>query len=181
MQRRKGFAGLAASAAAVAVLTTGCSAGSGSGGGSDAKGGAGSTSPAPAPPGKYRSLPSPCKAVDLKRLKALLPVADSLTPEQRDQLYAGAADTSYDGDRRVGCRWNAQMPDTTRLLYVGFERVVSYDRSAASDDDKARAVYARQLTDAHIPIPVPAPSPTSPASSPSPGASASPASSASPA
>ncbi|MFG2341701.1 DUF3558 domain-containing protein [Streptomyces yangpuensis] len=156
-----GIAMLAALAAGAAGLT-GCTGGSTGGSTSDAK--AGGSSAAPAQPGKYRSLPAPCRAAaDSKKLKAMLPAPDSLTPEQRDQLYAGAADTSYDGDRHVGCRWTAQIPEETRLLSVGFERVVSYDRGAASDDDKAKQVYVRLLTDAHLPFP-------GPATPPSPGA-----------
>ncbi|MFG2984020.1 DUF3558 domain-containing protein [Streptomyces sp. NPDC048258] len=153
-----GIAMLTALVAGAAGLT-GCTSGSGTGSTSDSK--AGGNTAAPAEPGKYRILPAPCKAgADSKRLKAMLPAADSLTPEQRDQLYAGTADASYDGDRRVGCRWTAQTPEETRLLSVGFERVVSYDRAVASDDDKARQVYVRQLTDAHLPFPGPSPSPT---------------------
>ncbi|RPK47168.1 hypothetical protein EES37_10655 [Streptomyces sp. ADI91-18] len=143
---------------------TGCTSSGGDRTVSDAKAGG---SPAPAPAGKYRSLPSPCKAPEIKRLKAMLPTPDSLTEEQREKLYAGAADTSYDGDRHVGCRWAAGTPSETRLLYVGFERVVSYDRATASDDDRARQVYVRQLTDAKLPFPGPTTSP-----SPSPSASA---------
>ncbi|KOU18628.1 hypothetical protein ADK52_30500 [Streptomyces sp. WM6372] len=137
---------------------TGCTSGSGAGSDTDSK--AGDSSPAPAPAGKYRSLPAPCKAADGKRLKAMLPAGDSLTDEQRAQLYAGVADTSYDGDRHVGCRWTAQTPEETRLLSVGFERVVSYDRTLSSDDDKAHQVYVRRLTDAHLPFPGPTTSPT---------------------
>ncbi|MFJ6781906.1 DUF3558 domain-containing protein [Streptomyces yangpuensis] len=156
-----GIAMLTALAAGTAGLT-GCTGGSTGGSTSDSK--AGGSSAAPAQPGKYRSLPAPCRAAaDSKKLKAMLPVPDSLTPEQRDQLYAGTADTSYDGDRHVGCRWTAQTPEETRLLSVGFERVVSYDRGAASDDDKAKQVYVRLLTDAHLPFP-------GPATPPSPGA-----------
>ncbi|MET3983908.1 DUF3558 domain-containing protein [Streptomyces sp. PvR034] len=150
------------------ALMAGCSGGTGAGTTTDSK--AGGATPVAAPPGKYRSLPSPCKAVDVKRLKAMLPAAATLTSEQRDQLYAGSADTSYDGDRRVGCRWKAQTPEETRLLSVGFERVVSYDRAASSDDDKAKQVYDRRLTDAHLPAPVPSTNPTPGATtSPAPG------------
>lgn len=153
-----GIAMLTALVAGAAGLT-GCTSGSGTGSTTDSK--AGGNQAAPAQPGKYRILPAPCKAgADSKRLKAMLPAAESLTPEQRDQLYAGAADASYDGDRRVGCRWSAQTPEETRLLSVGFERVVSYDRATASDDDKARQVYVRQLTDAKLPFPGPTASPT---------------------
>ncbi|MFD9085030.1 DUF3558 domain-containing protein [Streptomyces erythrochromogenes] len=180
-----GLAMLTALAAGAAGLT-GCSGASDGGSTSDSK--AGGSSAAPAQPGKYRSLPAPCRAAaDSKKLKAMLPEPDGLTPEQRDQLYAGVADASYDGDRHVGCRWTSQTPEETRLLSVGFERVVSYDRGAASDDDKAKQVYVRLLTDAHLPFPGPAttpgqgaanpanPNPANPAASPSPPA-ASPAS-----
>ncbi|MGR4884579.1 DUF3558 domain-containing protein [Streptomyces sp. LARHCF249] len=168
-----GIAMLTALMAGAAGLT-GCTGGSGTDSTSDSK--AGGNQAAPAQPGKYRILPAPCKAgADSKRLKAMLPTAESLTPEQRDQVYAGTADASYDGDRRVGCRWSAQTPEETRLLSVGFERVVSYDRAAASDDDKARQVYVRQLTDAKLPFPGPTASPTpTPAATPTPTAPAAP-------
>ncbi|MGW6983583.1 DUF3558 domain-containing protein [Streptomyces sp. NPDC054932] len=159
-----GIAMLTALAAGAAGLT-GCTGGSTGGSTSDAK--AGGSSAAPAQPGKYRSLPAPCKAVaDSKKLKGMLPAGDSLTPEQRDQMYTGVADSSYDGDRRVGCRWTGQSPEETRLLSVGFERVVSYDRTASSDDDKAKQVYVRLLTDAHLPFPGPTGSPAPAAATP---------------
>ncbi|AYV29188.1 hypothetical protein EES41_20985 [Streptomyces sp. ADI95-16] len=169
---RRVLPGIAMLTALATAGLTGCTSSGGDRTVSDAKAGG---SPAPAPAGKYRSLPSPCKAPEIKRLKAMLPTPDSLTEEQREKLYAGAADTSYDGDRHVGCRWAAGTPAETRLLYVGFERVVSYDRAAASDDDRARQVYVRQLTDAKLPFPGPTTSP-SPSASPS----ASPSGSASP-
>ncbi|MFD0376321.1 DUF3558 domain-containing protein [Streptomyces sp. NPDC127112] len=159
--RRRFLPGIAMLTALVAGATA-CTGSGGIGGAGDQKNG-GSTA-APAQPGKYRSLPQPCKAVDGKRLRAMLPATDSLTTEQREQLYAGTAEPSYDADRHVGCRWNAQTPEATLLLSVTFERVVSYDRAAASDDDKARQVYVRRLTDAHLPFP-------GPTTSPSPGTS----------
>ncbi|MFB7261274.1 DUF3558 domain-containing protein [Streptomyces nojiriensis] len=159
-----GIAMLTALAAGAAGLT-GCTGGSSGGSTSDSK--AGGSSAAPAQPGKYRSLPAPCKAgADSKKLKGMLPAGDSLTPEQRDQMYAGVADASYDGDRHVGCRWTGQSPEETRLLAVGFERVVSYDRTASSDDDKAKQVYVRRLTDAKLPFPGPTASPTPAAPTP---------------
>ncbi|WP_241845929.1 DUF3558 domain-containing protein [Streptomyces sp. MJM1172] len=172
---RRVLPGIAVLTALATAGLTGCTSSGGDRTVSDAKAGG---SPAPAPAGKYRSLPSPCKAPELKRLKAMLPTPDSLTEEQREKLYAGAADTSYDGDRHVGCRWAAGTPSETRLLYVGFERVVSYDRATASDDDRARQVYVRQLTDAKLPFPGPTTSPSPSASSsagagPGPSASAS--------
>ncbi|MFE3991003.1 DUF3558 domain-containing protein [Streptomyces goshikiensis] len=172
---RRVIPGIAMLTALATVGLTGCTSGGGDRTVSDAKAGG---SPAPAPAGKYRSLPSPCKAPEIKRLKAMLPTPDSLTEEQREKLYAGAADTSYDGDRHVGCRWAAGTPSETRLLYVGFERVVSYDRATASDDDRARQVYVRQLTDAKLPFPGPTTTP-SPSASASAGGSASPGPSAS--
>ncbi len=151
--------------AAGAAGLTGCTGGSGGGSTSDSK--AGGSSAAPAQPGKYRSLPAPCKAgADSKKIKGMLPAGDSLTPEQRDQMYAGVADVSYDGDRHVGCRWTGQSPEETRLLSVGFERVVSYDRTTSSDDDKAKQVYVRRLTDAKLPFPGPTASPTPAAPNP---------------
>ncbi|THA76774.1 DUF3558 domain-containing protein [Streptomyces sp. A0592] len=151
--------------AAGAAGLTGCSGASDGGSTSDSK--AGGSSAAPAQPGKYRSLPAPCRAAaDSKKLKPMLPEAEGLTPEQRDQMYAGVADASYDGDRHVGCRWTAQTPEETRLLSVGFERVVSYDRGAASDDDKAKQVYVRLLTDARLPFPGPATTPGQGAANP---------------
>ncbi|MFH7595015.1 hypothetical protein WDV06_07885, partial [Streptomyces racemochromogenes] len=155
---------------ALAAGATACTGGGGIGGAGDPKNGG--SSAAPAQPGKYRSLPQPCKAVDGKRLRAMLPAADSLTTEQREQLYAGTAEPSYDADRHVGCRWNAQTPEATLLLSVTFERVVSYDR-AAGDDDKARQVYVRRLTDAHLPFPGPSAGPsTSPSTGTGPNAGA---------
>ncbi|MER5565905.1 DUF3558 domain-containing protein [Streptomyces goshikiensis] len=174
---RRVLPGIAMLTALATAGLTGCTSSGGDRTVSDAKAGG---SPAPAPAGKYRSLPSPCKAPEIKRLKAMLPTPDSLTEEQREKLYAGAADTSYDGDRHVGCRWAAGTPSETRLLYVGFERVVSYDRATASDDDRARQVYVRQLTDAKLPFPGPTTSPSPSASaSASTGASAGPGPSAS--
>ncbi|MGW6575397.1 DUF3558 domain-containing protein [Streptomyces sp. NPDC054945] len=159
-----GIAMLTALAAGAAGLT-GCTGGSGGGSTSDSKAGGGAA--VPAQPGKYRSLPAPCKAgVDSKKIKGMLPAGDSLTPVQRDQMYAGVADASYDGDRHVGCRWTGQSPEETRLLSVGFERVVSYDRTTSSDDDKAKQVYVRRLTDAKLPFPGPTASPTPAAPTP---------------
>ncbi|MFD3872527.1 DUF3558 domain-containing protein [Streptomyces sp. NPDC058623] len=150
-----GIAMLTAIAAAVTGLS-GCTDGNG-GGTNDPKNG-GSTA-APAQPGKYRSLPQPCKAADGKPLRAMLPAADSLTTEARERLYEGIADASYDGDRHVGCRWNSQVPEGTLLLSVNFERVVSYDRATTSDDEKAHEVYVNRLTAAQLPFPGPVTTP----------------------
>ncbi|MFF1561171.1 DUF3558 domain-containing protein [Streptomyces sp. NPDC058279] len=174
--RRRALPGVAILTALVAGVTglTGCTETSGSGATTDAK--AGGSTAVPVQPGKYRNLPAPCKAADAKRLRAMLPADESLTTEQRERLYAGTADASYDADRRVGCRWTAQTPSETRLLSIGFERVVSYDRATTSDDDKARQVYVRRLTDAHLPFPGASatPSPTASAAAPSTAPSAAP-------
>ncbi|MCJ0874156.1 DUF3558 domain-containing protein [Streptomyces sp. AP-93] len=160
--------------AMLAALTAGLTACTDGGGGigttSDAK--AGANAGTVAQPGKYRSLPMPCKAAaDTKKVKAMLPAAEGLAPEALEALYAGVADASYDADRRVGCRWTAQTPTETRLLSVDFERVVSYDRATTSDDDKARQVYGRKLTAANLPVPGPSASPTpSGTGAPTPGA-----------
>ncbi|MFF3020068.1 DUF3558 domain-containing protein [Streptomyces sp. NPDC057939] len=174
--RRRVLPGIAMLTTLVAAVTglSGCTDGNG-GGASDQKNG-GSTA-APAQPGKYRSLPQPCKAADGKPLKAMLPTSDSLTLEARERLYEGIADASYDGDRHVGCRWNSQVPEGTLLLSVNFERVVSYDRVTTSDDDKAHEVYVNRLTAAQLPFPGPATTPgaspgtpgTNPSGSPAPG------------
>ncbi|MFD6880278.1 MULTISPECIES: DUF3558 domain-containing protein [unclassified Streptomyces] len=174
--RRRVLPGIAMLTALVAAVTglSGCTDGNGSGT-SDQKNG-GNTA-APAQPGKYRSLPQPCKAADGKPLKAMLPTSDSLTLEARERLYEGIADASYDGDRHVGCRWNSQVPEGTLLLSVNFERVVSYDRVTTSDDDKAHEVYVNRLTAAQLPFPGPATTPgaspgtpgTNPSGSPAPG------------
>ncbi|WP_405491731.1 DUF3558 domain-containing protein [Streptomyces sp. NBC_00096] len=172
--QRKTVRGVLPAIVTLVALTAGLTACTESGGGgttSDAK--AGGSAGAVPQPGKYRSLPMPCKAADAKKVKAMLPASDTLAPAAREALYAGVADPSYDADRRVGCRWTAQTATETRLLSVGFERVVSYDRAATSDDDKARQVYIRQLTNAHLPVPGPVTSPTAGASG-TPGAGATP-------
>lgn len=175
MQRKtvRGVRGVLPGAAMLTVLTAGLTActdgGSGIGTKSDSK--AGANSGAVAQPGKYRSLPMPCKAADAKKIKAMLPAAEGLAPEALEALYAGVADASYDADRRVACRWTAQTPTETRLLSVDFERVVSYDRATTSDDDKARQVYGRRLTAANLTAPSPSASPSqSQGQSPSPSA-----------
>ncbi|MFJ5550979.1 DUF3558 domain-containing protein [Streptomyces sp. NPDC093225] len=151
--------------AVLAALAAGCSAGTGAdGAGSDPK--PGETPVTQAAPGKYSVLPEPCSSVGSRRLKSMLPSVSSLTSEQREQLYAGTADVSYDGDRRVGCRWKAEAEDATRLLSVGYERVVAYD-PATSDDDKAQEVYVRQLEAAHLTLPPPTTSATASAPTPS--------------
>ncbi|MCP3822115.1 DUF3558 domain-containing protein [Streptomyces sp. A3M-1-3] len=143
MQRKAYVPGIAL----LAALVAGCTGGSGTDDTPvDSK--PGGTTVA-APPGKYRTLPEPCGSIERDRLKGMLPGAEELTPEQQDQAYQGRADATHDGDRRVGCHWKVESADATRHLFVGFERVVSYDR-AVSDDDKAQEVYEKKVAAADI-------------------------------
>lgn len=128
--------------ALLAALVVGCSAGSDSNAnGADSK--AGSPTVTPAPPGKYLTLPAPCRAVPRGTLKDLLPGATELPGDQQEKVFRGSASVTYDTDRKVGCSWKSDAPDATRSLSIDFERVVSYD-PAVSDDDRADTVYAKK-------------------------------------
>ncbi|MFJ8308858.1 MULTISPECIES: DUF3558 domain-containing protein [unclassified Streptomyces] len=165
MQRKAYVPGLAL----LVALVSGCSAASGTdGSATDSKAGAPKT--APAPPGKYRTLPEPCRAVNKGVLKTMLPGAATLAEADAAKEYAGTADLTYDTDRRVGCRWKDETPDGVRRLTVDFERVVSYD-PAVSDDDTAKQLYGKKETAANLPAPQSsAPAPTGSAA-PSPSGS----------
>ncbi|WP_327259087.1 DUF3558 domain-containing protein [Streptomyces sp. NBC_01240] len=128
--------------ALLAALVVGCSASTGTGGSApDSK--PGEATAATAAPGKYRTLLDPCRAVASSTLKDLLPGAAELPEDQQKKVYDGAATVTYDTDRRVGCRWKSEASDSSRTLFVDFERVVSYDPSV-SDDDRAREVYGKK-------------------------------------
>ncbi|ALU94481.1 hypothetical protein WQO_14685 [Streptomyces globisporus C-1027] len=128
--------------ALLAALVVGCSAGDdGNANGADSK--AGSPTVSPAPPGKYLTLPAPCRAVPRSTLKDLLPGAAELPGDQQDKVFRGSAAVTYDTDRKVGCSWKSDAPSATRSLSIDFERVVSYD-PAVSDDDRADTVYAKK-------------------------------------
>ncbi|MFH9135928.1 DUF3558 domain-containing protein [Streptomyces sp. NPDC017524] len=128
--------------ALLAALVVGCSAGSDSNAnGADSK--AGSPTVTPAPPGKYETLPAPCRAVPRGMLKDLLPGAAELPGDQQEKVFRGSASVTYDTDRKVGCSWKSDAPNATRSLSIDFERVVSYD-PAVSDDDRADTVYAKK-------------------------------------
>ncbi|MFI8197607.1 DUF3558 domain-containing protein [Streptomyces sp. NPDC085942] len=128
--------------ALLAALVVGCSAeGGGDAHGADGKPGGPVVSPAP--PGRYLTLPAPCRAVPRPLLKDLLPGAAELPADQQEKVLRGAAAVTYDTDRKVGCSWKADAPSATRSLAVDFERVVSYD-PAVSDDDRADAVYEKK-------------------------------------
>ncbi|MYT80931.1 hypothetical protein YW3DRAFT_04028 [Streptomyces sp. MnatMP-M77] len=128
--------------ALLAALVVGCSAGSDSNAnGADSK--AGSPTVTPAPPGKYETLPAPCRAVPRGMLKDLLPGAAQLPGGQQEKVFRGSASVTYDTDRKVGCSWKSDAPNATRSLSIDLERVVSYD-PAVSDDDRADTVYSKK-------------------------------------
>jgi hypothetical protein len=151
--------------AALAVGAAGCSGGGpGDEGAADAK--SGESAATAAQPGRYRTLPEPCRIVDRSLLKSILPGAAALPEDQQQKLFAGEPAVTFDTDRRVGCSWKAEAPEGTHRLTVAFERVVSYD-AAVSDDDRAQAVYTKLLDAADLPVPRdPAPATTSPSGSP---------------
>ncbi|MFJ9396755.1 DUF3558 domain-containing protein [Streptomyces californicus] len=125
-----------------ALVVGGCSAG----GGDDANGAdskPGTPTVSPAPPGRYATLPAPCRAVPRATLNDLLPGAAELPQDQREKVFRGSAAVTYDTDRKVGCSWKADAPNATRSLVIDFERVVSYD-PAVSDDDRADTVYEKR-------------------------------------
>lgn len=161
--QRKAYA--TGTAALLAALLAGCTSGSGDTGPTDnANPGDTGRPAAAAPPGKYRTLPEPCGAVGHDALDTMLPGIQRITdPVQRDRAYQGAAELTYDTDRKVGCRWKVDSADVTDRLSVDFERVVSYD-NAVSDDDQAQRLFQEKQAAADLPAPsgVTAPPPTAP-------------------
>ncbi|MEU6624308.1 DUF3558 domain-containing protein [Streptomyces litmocidini] len=133
----------------------------------DAK--AGQAAAPAAPPGRYRTLFEACGAVPQATLKDLLPGAAALPDAERDKAYRGVAAVTYDTDRRVGCAWKADTPDTSHRLSLDIERVVSYD-AAVSDDDRAQEVYVRKQLAAGIPVPAAPPTATGAPTDPATGA-----------
>ncbi|MBO0919069.1 DUF3558 domain-containing protein [Streptomyces laculatispora] len=139
----------ASGAVLIAALAAGCSSGTGTGdSATDSKPGAVASSTAP--PGRYRTLPEACRSIAPATLKDLLPGAAELPEAQQEKVFDGSPAVTYDTDRRAGCRWKTEAPDGARSLFVDFERVVSYD-PAVSDDDRARAVYAKKEEAADLP------------------------------
>ncbi|MGO4419999.1 DUF3558 domain-containing protein [Streptomyces sp. MCAF7] len=149
-QQRRAYAAGAARAAAVlttvlaAIGLSGCTSTASHAGLDDGKPGD-SGAPVAAAPGKYRTLPEACGAIDSKTLRNLLPGA-----EEDDPVYDGQATVTYDTNRRVGCRWKLETSSGTRYLTLDFERVVSYDPTV-SDDDQAKERYEKKAAAAHVP------------------------------
>ncbi|MFM9369180.1 DUF3558 domain-containing protein [Streptomyces sp. Da 82-17] len=150
--QRKGY--VPGAAALLAVLLTACSGGAGTDDPTDdAKPGEASATQT-AEPGRYRTLPDACRAVEHGTLDRMLPGLRQLDQEQRTKAYEGTAAATYDTDRRVGCSWKVDSPDATHHLDVDFERVVSYD-GAVSDDARAEEVYGQKEEAADLPEPSP--------------------------
>lgn len=118
----------------------------------DAKPAGGEATTAQAEPGKYQTLPQPCRAVETGTLDAMLPGLAQLDQEQRQKAYEGTSSVTYDSDRRTGCRWKVDSAEAGHLLRIDFERVVSYSASV-SDDARAQAVYGDRMKEADLPLP----------------------------
>lgn len=148
-------AALALSVLGALSALSGCTAGGSS---SDAAGDSksvqpGETTASPLPPGKYRTLPQPCTAIDADTLKALVPDAKD---------YAGKEALTYDTDRRVGCAWQGRTPGgVSSSLVIDFERVVSYD-PGISDEAQAEADFDQRATAASVSLIPPSTTSTTP-------------------
>lgn len=168
-QRRAYVPGAARTAAVLTALLasiglSGCTSSASNAGLDDGKSGD-SGAPVAAAPGKYRTLPEACGAVDSKTLRTLLPGAD-----EDAEVYDGQATVTYDTDRRVGCRWKLETGSGTRYLTIDFERVVSYDPTV-SDDAQAKDRYEKKAAAVHLPGASASPGTPSGSGSPSKGAS----------
>ncbi|MFB6643440.1 DUF3558 domain-containing protein [Streptomyces chartreusis] len=152
MQRKAYVSGVAA---LLAALLAGCTGSSDSGGATDdSNPGDTGTATATAEPGRYRTLPEPCGVVGEDTLDSLLPGIQELTDaDQQEKAYEGTPTLTYDTDRKIGCRWKVDSADATDHLFVGFERVVSYDTSV-SDDSEAEELFATKQEAADLPEPV---------------------------
>ncbi|MFJ4366237.1 DUF3558 domain-containing protein [Streptomyces chartreusis] len=152
MQRKAYVSGVAA---LLAALLAGCTGSSDSGGATDdSNPGDTGTATATAEPGRYRTLPEPCGVVGEDTLDSLLPGIQELTDaDQQEKAYEGTPTLTYDTDRKIGCRWKVDSADATDHLFVGFERVVSYDTSV-SDDSEAEQLFATKQEAADLPEPV---------------------------
>ncbi|MEU3556443.1 hypothetical protein [Streptomyces fragilis] len=151
MQRKAYTLGIAALLTAVLA---GCSGGPSEGEqADDSKPGAADATVAEAEPGRYRTLPEPCGTVGDEQLDKLLPGLQGIRDERkREAAYEGTASLTYDLDRQVGCRWQAESRSATSSLSVDFERVVSYEPEVG-DDDKAAELFTSLREEAGVPAP----------------------------
>ncbi|MFC8241184.1 DUF3558 domain-containing protein [Streptomyces chartreusis] len=151
MQRKAYVSGVAA---LLAALLAGCTGSSDSGGATDdSNPGDTGTATATAEPGRYRTLPEPCGVVGEDTLDSLLPGIQELTDaDQQEKAYEGTPTLTYDTDRKIGCRWKVDSAEATDHLFVGFERIVSYDTSV-SDDSEAEQLFATKREAADLPEP----------------------------
>ncbi|GGL00209.1 DUF3558 domain-containing protein [Streptomyces flaveus] len=165
MQRKAYVFGVAALLVATVTLA-GCTGSDGGEEPPDSKQDGSGTTASAAEPGRYRTLPEPCGAVERGTLDSLLPGLKQVTDaEQREEAYAGAPTLTYDTDRKVGCRWTAEAASATDRLWVDFDRVTAYE-NAVSDDSRASELYAAKEEVADLPVPVPSES-ASPTTTPS--------------
>ncbi|MCZ4122156.1 hypothetical protein [Streptomyces sp. H39-S7] len=153
MQPSRGLLGIVCAAALAVSGLSACTADGGKDPAAvDPKSAVGEQKIAPAPPGKYRKLPEPCGSLDPDALKKLVPNA----PE-----YSGAAELTYDTNRRVGCTWAGETSQGNRYLQIDFERVVSYD-PGVSDEAQAQSDYEAKVLKAGIQATPSAPVTTAP-------------------
>lgn len=153
MQPSRGLLGIVCAAVLAVPGLSACSADSAKDPAAvDAKSAVGQQKIVPAPPGKYRKLPEPCGSLDPDSLKTLVPNAPN---------YAGAAELTYDTNRRVGCTWTGETPQGNRYLQIDFERVVSYD-PGVSDEAQAQSDYEAKMAKAGIPTTPATPAATTP-------------------
>ena len=97
MQRRKVY--VPGAAALLVALLAGCTGGSGHDDGGDGKSGDTGGSTTAAEPGRYRTLPEPCGAVDSSTLDAMLPGIEEIEDaNQREKAYEGSPTVTYDTD-----------------------------------------------------------------------------------
>lgn len=152
MQRKAYVPGVAV---LLAALLAACTGPSDDGSPDDPRPGEATASATAAQPGRYDTLPEPCRSVDHDTLDILLPGITQLPgAAQREQAYEGAASQTYDTDAKAGCRWKVESTDATHYLVVDFERIVSWN-NAVSDDSKAQEVYGGKVEAADLPEPPP--------------------------
>lgn len=141
MQRSATITATGALSAALLLGLTACNPGFN---GDDGVNGGGTPATSPvSQPGRYSSLPDPCRAPAEDRLSDLLPGAD---PES----LPGVSRATYDPGRRAACDWASEYDHISYRLTVDFLRVISYDPEI-SDNDRAALDFAERAAEAAIP------------------------------